>query len=501
MGVVEALNHPLVEVVPNATGPPGYRCKECNANYERKQMKLHVRTHTGEKPFTCNYSECGIAFARQTAMNTHRKRTHEKIFNHSCPICERKFFSRSDKLIHIVVHDEARNTRERFLPLSMVKLLSEVQEINFDGQLIVSNCVCDKCGKIFDTPGGKRRHVKSVHSEEQLKVKSEVIKTETDDETFFKSCSKCLSQFSSLLSFKIHCNLTCDVQSGLKEEGIKQEKQLMHEDNSRNDLQCDDELSCDLCDKVLSTKESLAIHKIIHKELNRFLCKENNCIAVFPNQKSLISHLEDTHQKVKSTERIMFYKCEHCDKQCTTERNLDDHMLRHSKEKKFECLECGKRLKRRDTLIDHMKIHSGEKNYQCDQCEGKYTTSAALRNHVVSKHTDNSNAVPFMCSYCGKDFPKKAYLLNHITGHTGEKNHGCEVCPKSFRFKTSLENHMNMHNGVKKYQCPHCEKRFTQSQQRTMHIRRHNGDKRHKCESCDMAFIEPAGLRNHIKTH
>ena len=111
----------------------------------------------------------------------------------------------------------------------------------------------------------------------------------------------------------------------------------------------------------------------------------------------------------------MFYKCKICDKQCTTERNLEDYMLRHSTEKKHECLQCGKRLKRRDTLAAHMKIHTGEKNYKCDQCEGIFVTSAALRNHLVSKHIDDSNTVPFTCSYCGKDFKKKAYLQNHVT--------------------------------------------------------------------------------------
>ena len=76
--------------------------------------------------------------------------------------------------------------------------------------------------------------------------------------------------------------------------------------------------------------------------------------------------------------------------------------------------------------------------YQCDQCEARYVSSAALRNHTLSKHTEDTNAPQFICCYCGKDFKKKDYLLKHITGHTGEKKYHCTVCEKKFRFETIL---------------------------------------------------------------
>jgi len=219
-----------------------------------------------------------------------------------------------------------------------------------------------------------------------------------------------------------------------------------------------------------------------------------------PNHKSSAKNQKLTKRKEKKSD-IKMFQCSECEKQCSTKAGLQDHMLKHSKEKKFVCPECGKKLKRSKNLILHMKLHAGEKNYQCDQCEAKYISSAALRNHTVSKHTDSPPTEQFICSFCGQDFTRKYYLERHIMIHTGEKKYKCNVCPKSFRLETSYVDHMNMHNGIKKFQCPHCEKRFTQRQQMTMHVRRHTGDKRHKCTMCPQAFIEPRSLRNHIKTH
>ena len=99
-------------------------------------MKWHIRNHTGEKQLVCDFSNCEKAFARPGALRDHKKRNHEKVFKHGCPICDQMFFSGSDMLRHIVVHDEARRTREKLLPSQMIKLLSEEKSEVFESSLV-----------------------------------------------------------------------------------------------------------------------------------------------------------------------------------------------------------------------------------------------------------------------------------------------------------------------------------------------------------------------------
>ena len=106
------LDSNLVELVPNDTGPSGYKCKVCQVFYSRKcHMKLHIRIHTGEGPCIFDYDNCDKAFSRPGTLSEHKRRNHEKMFQHVCPICEKKFYGRNDMLTHIVIHEEAMQQR------------------------------------------------------------------------------------------------------------------------------------------------------------------------------------------------------------------------------------------------------------------------------------------------------------------------------------------------------------------------------------------------------
>lgn len=196
-----------------------------------------------------------------------------------------------------------------------------------------------------------------------------------------------------------------------------------------------EQVKCTLCNKIYSSKRSLARHRLTHhsepitaqqeenegKEVEKSWC--NLCQRYI--RKSFIRfhlnrcHVDETSaQKLKEIFKLLqsasrkCYKCNACDKIYNNYSSLKAHRYLHAG--KFRCSVCNKTLSSRNALWKHFKIHKifdtenleGNENYVfCQKCK-KYVNKRRLNFHNLTLH-GGINLRP-ICAFCGKSFQTKA---------------------------------------------------------------------------------------------
>lgn len=175
----------------------------------------------------------------------------------------------------------------------------------------------------------------------------------------------------------------------VKNSSLKEHIQTIHEDNLP--------FICDLCGYTNRKLVNLSNHmKSKHMQL------EHVCLIC--GQAFVAKGVLKNHLLLHSYDKK--FECKLCGKQFAQNAGLLIHLAQTHKQKTYPCSDCGKIYKSYHRLYQHRYVHEGEratqakKKFVCEICGWNAFTAQTLENHKV-KHTKEK---PFSCDICGSEF-------------------------------------------------------------------------------------------------
>ncbi|KAK2584915.1 hypothetical protein KPH14_002511 [Odynerus spinipes] len=125
---------------------PIFKCDECGKEFPLKErLKLHVRTHTGFKPYKC--PECDKSFARGGQLVQHR-RTHSQVKPYRCVLCSGTFTCAANLALHVKRHNGQKDHKCEICGRGFVRrdaLKKHLECLHRD----VKSFLCAICNKTF----------------------------------------------------------------------------------------------------------------------------------------------------------------------------------------------------------------------------------------------------------------------------------------------------------------------------------------------------------------
>ena len=155
----------------------------------------------------------------------------------------------------------------------------------------------------------------------------------------------------------------------------------------------------------------------VKAELEKSKCQE--CGKQLKSKTGLIQHMK-IHKKV--------HECQYCKKLFARNNHVKSHLLSCRKNKS------------RKARTDSGKKDPNSKlaKVPCEECNREFSSNSNLQRHVRSEHRGKV----FKCDLCDKNYNSNHARQTHITSHHGgKKQFQCKICRKEFSHQQSYSRH------------------------------------------------------------
>jgi len=289
--------------------PKKHPCEVCGAKFRfPKDVRSHVRIHTGEKPFNCSFCDrkfrtkyllqlhelrhtnelpqCDLCGGRFLCLQKHMRTHSAPSYKHTCSVCQKGFRVASKLKYHMYTHSD-----ESERPYT-----------------------CQDCGGRYKSLHHLKKHM-PVHTHEKN-----------------HACVVCGKLFLNRAQVNAHMRL----HTGEKP------------------------YHCETCGRTFSQRLPLTNHQRTHTKEKPFIC--TTCGKAF-RQPSTLSRHELIHSGVQP------YECSVCGMRFNQSNSMQRHMLTHTGEKPYSCSDCGQRFTQSGGLASHRRRRCPAKQHT-DVTEG-----------------------------------------------------------------------------------------------------------------------------------
>ena len=413
-------------------------CKYCDKEISKKNIRAHVRKHTGEakyerkkindEKFELVKNQCGrheiYLMALMLNINSSRLRLRIK----------KEGITFSEKLEECLFCEKNRNASDikydDFLPF----LKFNSNENKFE---------CSICNSSYIERNAMYTHIRTKHENEIVLKVLPNSKPKNHKQCNGSVCKRVYG--SKNMGKKMWCE-ECLRELKLAEEMKKESKA---------------ELPCAECGKLFTSLKMLNAHKkAVHEKVP---CSECGKLFGVTNIKG---HMKSTHTPDDQKK----FRCDTCGKGFINKQHFSEHLNIHTGEKPFKCKFCPAAFASKNSCAKHERLGFcvlKREKHICNVCSWEFSTLNKLNKHKKAVH----EKVP--CADCGKLFGPGPMNKHTQSVHTpdDQKKFRCDTCDKGFISNQCLLEHINFHTGEKPFKCTECIKLFVSKKLMNRHIR------------------------------